>query len=76
VYLLALQQPETALGYLEKAAAGTPRVSEVHRLLIQAYYDTKRYDQAWQHLRVAQSLGYDFPDIRTTLQKVRQQSQR
>jgi len=76
VYLVALQQPETAIGHLEKAAAATTYVAEAHRLLIQAYYDTRRYEQAWQSLRRAQNLGFDFPDLLAVLQKVKQQSQR
>ena len=74
--LVALRQPETAIGYLEKAAQATTNVAEAHRLLIQAYYDTRRYEQAWQSLRRAQDLGFDFPQLRTALQKVKQQSQR
>ena len=76
IYLLALQQPETALGHLEKAAAATTGVADAHRLLIQAYYDARRYEQAWQSLRRAQALGFDFPELLAALQKVRQQSQR
>ena len=76
VYLVALQQPETAIGHLEKAAAATTNVAEAHRLLIQAYYDTRRYEQAWQSLRRAQDLGFDFPDLLAALQKVKQHSQR
>lgn len=76
VYLTILQQPQTAVEHLEKAAASMPRVAEVHLLLVQAYYDTQRYEQGWQQLRTAQSLGYDFPKLREALQKVKQQSQR
>ena len=76
VYLVALQQPETAIGHLEKAAEATTNVAEAHRLLIQAYYDTRRYEQAWQSLRRAQDLGFDFPNLRAALQKAKQQSQR
>ena len=76
VYLVALQQPETALEHLEKAAEATTNVAEAHRLLIQAYYDTRRYEQAWQSLRRAQDLGFDFPDLLAALQKVKQHSQR
>jgi tetratricopeptide (TPR) repeat protein len=76
VYLVALQQPENAVGHLEKAAEATTNVAEAHRLLIQAYYDTRRYEQAWQSLRRAQVLGFDFPDLLATLQKVKQHSQR
>lgn len=76
VYLVALRQPETAIGHLEKAAESTTNVAEAHRLLIQAYYDTGRYDQAWQSLRRAQDLGFDFPDLLAALQKVKRQSQR
>lgn len=76
VYLLALEQPETALAHLEKAAALTPRVPEVYRLLIQTYYDTRRYEQAWKYLRFAQGLGYEFPDLRDALHQAAPQSQR
>jgi len=76
VYLLALQQPETALTHLEQAVNLTPRVPEVYRLLIQAYYETRRYEKAWQYLRFAQGLGYEFPDLRDALHKVAPQSER
>ena len=76
VYLVALRQPDTAIGHLEKAAETTTNVAEAHRLLIQAYYDTRRYEQARQSLRRAQELGFDFPDLRAALQKTRQQSKR
>jgi len=76
VYLVALRQPETAVGHLEKAAEATTNVAEAHRLLIQAYYDTRRYEQAWQSLHRAQDLGFNFPDLLAALQKVKQQSQR
>jgi tetratricopeptide (TPR) repeat protein len=76
VYLVALRQPEAAIGHLEKAAQATANVAEAHRLLIQAYYDTRRYDQAWQSLRRAQDLGFEFPQLLAALQKVKQQSQR
>jgi tetratricopeptide (TPR) repeat protein len=75
VYLLALGQPETALGHLEKAVGLTPRVPEVYRLLIQTYYDTRRYEKAWQYLRFAQGLGYEFPDLRDALHQAAPQSQ-
>jgi tetratricopeptide (TPR) repeat protein len=76
VYLVALRQPETAVGHLEKAAEATTTVAEAHRLLIQAYYDTRRYEQARQSLRRAQHLGFDFPDLSAALQKVKQRGQR
>ncbi len=76
LYLLAFKQPETALGYLEKAVEASTSVAEVHRLLIQAYYDTRRYEQAWQSLRRAQNLGFDFPELLAALQKVKQPGQR
>jgi tetratricopeptide (TPR) repeat protein len=76
VYLVALRQPETAVGHLEKAAEATTTVAEAHRLLIQAYYDTRRYEQARQSLRRAQNLGFNFPDLLAALQKVKQPSQR
>jgi tetratricopeptide (TPR) repeat protein len=76
VYLVALRQPETAVEHLAKAAEATANVAEAHRLLIQAYYDTQRYEQAWQSLRRAQDLGFDFPELRTALRKVKQHSQR
>jgi tetratricopeptide (TPR) repeat protein len=71
VYLQGLKQPETAVGYLEKAMKNTPRVPEIYRLIIQANYDLQRYQQASQHLRVAQGLGYDFPELREALSKVK-----
>jgi tetratricopeptide (TPR) repeat protein len=76
VYLVALRRPDAALEHLEKAAEATANVAEAHRLLIQAYYDTRRYEQAWQSLRRAQDLGFDFPDLRAALQKTRRQSKR
>ena len=76
VYLLALRQPDTAVGYLEKALEATTNVPEAHGLLIQAYYETQRYEQAWQRLRRAQDLGFEFPRLLAALQKVKQQSQR
>jgi tetratricopeptide (TPR) repeat protein len=76
VYLLVLQQPNEALGHLEKAVEVTPNVAEVYRLLIQAYYDTQRYQQALQRLRMAQGLGFEFPDLRDALQKAKQEKQR
>lgn len=76
VYLVALRQPQTAIEHLEKAAEATNNVAEAHRLLIQAYYDTRRYEQAWQRLRRAQSLGFDFPDLLAALQKVKRRSPR
>ncbi len=76
LYLLALRQPAKAVSYLEKAAEAVPSVPDVHRLLIQAYYDTQRYEQAWQSMRRAQDLGFDFPDLLAVLHKVKQHSQR
>jgi tetratricopeptide (TPR) repeat protein len=76
VYLVALRQPEAAIGHLEKAAESTTNVAEAHQLLIQAYYDTQRYEEAWQSLRRAQDLGFDFPHLLAALQKVKRQSQR
>ena len=76
LYLLVLRQPEKALGYLEKAAEATANVADAHRLLIQAYFETKRYEQAWQSMRRAQELGFDFPDLLAALHKAKQQSQR
>ena len=71
VYLVALQQPEVALKHLEQAVKITPRTPELYRLLVQAYYDTQQYQQAIQHLRLAQGMGYDFPDLREALAKVK-----
>ncbi|MBM3224825.1 MAG: tetratricopeptide repeat protein [Candidatus Tectomicrobia bacterium] len=76
VYLLALRQPDKAIDYLTKAAEATTSVAEPHRLLIKAYYDMQRYEQAWQTLRRAQDMGFDFPDLLAALQKTKQQSQR
>jgi tetratricopeptide (TPR) repeat protein len=69
VYLLALQQPQKAIAPLEQAVQMNPRVPEVYRLLIQAYSATRQYDKARQSLQLAQRLGYDFPDLSTTLQR-------
>ncbi len=76
VYLLALQQPERAIDHLEQAVQLTPSVPEVYGLIIQAYYDTKRYPQAWKYLRLAQSLGIEFPKLREALFKADPQRQR
>jgi tetratricopeptide (TPR) repeat protein len=76
VYLVALRQPAAAIDHLEKAAEATTNVAEAHRLLIQAYYDTRRYEQAWQSLRRAQDLGFDFPDLLAALQKVKRRRPR
>ena len=71
VYVTALKQPGKAIEHLQKAAAATPHLPEVHELLIQAYYDTKRYEKAWKQLRLAQSQGFDFPKLVTALHKVK-----
>jgi tetratricopeptide (TPR) repeat protein len=76
VYLVALKQPEQSLPHLEKAVAASPSVPEVYGMLIQAYYDTQRYQQAWERLRQAQSLGFEFPQLLTALQKVKEQQPR
>lgn len=76
LYWQALQQPAQAISHLEKAADATLTVPEVHRLLIQAYYDTQRYELAWQRLRRAQDLGFDFPELLAALHQVKQQSPR
>jgi tetratricopeptide (TPR) repeat protein len=76
VYLLVLHQPEKALVYLEKAVAMTPDVPQVYGLLIQACYDTQRYQKAWQYLRMAQSLGIEFPKLRDALHKADKAKQR
>ena len=71
VYLAALQQPEKAIPHLERAVAVAPQYREAYGLLIQAYYDTKRYSQAWKQLRVAQGMGYRFPKLLAALHKVK-----
>lgn len=71
IYFQVLHKPETALEHLEKAASTSPRVPEVYRLLIQANYDLQRYQQARQYLQMAQGLGYDFPELREALNKVK-----
>jgi tetratricopeptide (TPR) repeat protein len=76
VYLLALQQPEQAIVHLEKAVEVTPDVPQVYGLLIQAYYDTQRYQKAWQYLRMAQGLGIEFPKLREALHKAEKAKQR
>lgn len=72
VYAAALKQPDKAIEHLQKAAATTPNLPEVHKLLIQAYYDTERYEKAWQQLRLAQSRGFEFPELTAALHKVKQ----
>jgi tetratricopeptide (TPR) repeat protein len=70
VYATALKQPGKAIEHLQKAALATPHVPDVHKLLIQAYYDTQRYEKAWQQLRLAQSQGFEFPELLAALHKV------
>jgi tetratricopeptide (TPR) repeat protein len=72
IYAAALKQPDKAIEHLQKAAAATPNMPEVHELLIQAYYDTKRYEKAWQQLRLAQSQGFAFPKLTAALHKAKQ----
>lgn len=72
IYAAALKQPDKAIEHLQKAAAATPNMPEVHKLLIQAYYDTKRYEKAWQQLRLAQSQGFAFPELTAALHKAKQ----
>jgi tetratricopeptide (TPR) repeat protein len=72
IYAVALKQPDKAIEHLQKAAAATPNMPEVHKLLIQVYYDTKRYEKAWQQLRLAQSRGFAFPDLTAALHKAKQ----
>ncbi len=71
VYLAALQQPRKAIGHLEKAVKHTPNVGEVYKLLVQAYYETKQYDKAWDYLRLAQSLGFEFSKLQDALHKTK-----
>lgn len=73
VYLVALKQPDKAVSYLEKAVEASPSVPEVYGMLIQAYYETQRYQQAWARLRYAQSLGFEFPNLLAALHKVKEQ---
>jgi tetratricopeptide (TPR) repeat protein len=72
VYATALKQPGKAIEHLQKAAAATPNMPEVHKVLIQAYYDAKHYEKAWQQLRLAQSRGFEFPKLMAALHKVNQ----
>jgi tetratricopeptide (TPR) repeat protein len=72
IYATALQQPDKAIEHLQKAAAATPNMPEVHKLLIQVYYDTKHYEKAWQQLRLAQSRGFAFPELTAALHKAKQ----
>lgn len=71
ISLLVLRQPDNAVKHLEKAVEANSRVADVHRLLIQAYYELQNYDQARQRLRAAQDLGYSFPELQTALQKAK-----
>lgn len=71
VYFAALKQPDKAIPHLERAVAVTPKFREAYGMLIEAYYDTKRYAQAWKHLRAAQGMGYRFPKLLAALHKVK-----
>lgn len=73
VYLTVLQQPQKAIGYLEKTVKHQPEVAEVYELLIRAYYKTKYYDKAWDYLRLAQRLGFEFPKLQDDLRSVKSQ---
>jgi tetratricopeptide (TPR) repeat protein len=73
IHAMVFKQPEKAIAHLEKAAAGNPDVALVHELLIQAYYDLKRYPQAWKQLRLAQGRGFEFPKLLEQLHQVKQQ---
>ena len=71
LYVETLKQPDKAIGYLEKAVAVTPNAAEAHGMLIQAYYDSKRYKRAWRQLRQAQQQGFEFPNLLAALHKVK-----
>ena len=71
VYLMVLQQPQKAIDHLEETVKHQPDVAEVYELLIRAYYETKRYDKAWDYLRFAQRQGFDFPKLQDALQNVK-----
>lgn len=71
VYLAVLRQPRKAIGYLEKAVKDQPNVAEPYELLIRAYYETKHYDKAWGYLRLAQQLGFEFPELQDVLRSVK-----
>lgn len=70
IYLAVLQQRQKAIDHLEKAVKPQPNVAEIYELLIQAYYDTKRYDKARDYLRLAQRLGFEFPKLQDALRNV------
>lgn len=71
VYFMALKQPEKAIPHLERAVAATPKFRKAYGMLIEAHYDTKRYEQAWKYLRIAQGMGYRFPKLLAALHKVK-----
>lgn len=73
IYLTVLQQPQKAIDYLEKAVKRQPDVAEVYELLIRAYYETKTYDKAWDYLRLAQQLGFEFPKLQDALRSAKSQ---
>jgi tetratricopeptide (TPR) repeat protein len=76
VYLVLLKQPQTAIPHLEQAMQATSAVPEVYGLLIQAYYDTRRYQKAWEQLRAAQSQGIEFPKLHKALLEARRANRR
>jgi tetratricopeptide (TPR) repeat protein len=76
VYSVVLKQPETAIPHLEQAVRVTSTVPQVYGLLIQAYYDIRRYQKAWEYLRLAQSQGIEFPKLRKALLKARRGNRR
>ena len=73
IYLAVLQQPQKAISHLEKAVRPLPDIPEVYELLIRAYYETKRYTEARDYLRLAQRLGFEFPKLQDALRNVKQQ---
>lgn len=70
VYSLALKQPDKAISHFEKAAVIEPNIRDIHRMLIQAYYETKRYKKALQQLRIAQDNGFKFPKLLAAVHEI------
>ena len=70
IYLVVLRQRQKAIHHLAEAVKSQPNIAEVYELLIQAYYETKRYDEARNYLRLAQSRGFEFPKLQDALRNV------
>jgi tetratricopeptide (TPR) repeat protein len=74
IYLTLLKQPQKAIPPLKTSLELAPQIPRTHEYLIQAYIETKNYPQAWQQMRYAQSLGFNFPKLLSQLHKTNKPS--